>query len=65
MNHLTKLMRITIDPIIVGNEKWPDHWTLSDRIQFVDEAIEFLEQNEMYEQCQKLKDVKEASNKTT
>lgn len=59
MNHLNKLMKLTIDSMTSNNQKWPDHWTLSDKHKFIDEAIEFLEQQEMYEQCQKLKDAKE------
>jgi hypothetical protein len=59
MNHLNKLMKLTIDAMIANNWKWPDTWAKSDRLKFIEEAIEFLEQREMYEQCQVLIDVKE------
>ena len=51
-------MKLTVDAL--ESEKWsfPAHWTQSDKHRFIDEAIEYFEQQEMYEQCAKLYEIK-------
>jgi hypothetical protein len=58
MNHLNKLLKISLEEIDHAKWNWPAEWDISDRKKFINEAIEYLEQQEMYEQCKKLYEVK-------
>jgi len=52
MNHLDKFLKIVLNDIAVW--QWPTSWTESDKFEFINEAIEYLEKQEMYEECKKL-----------
>ena len=58
MNHLNKLLKISLEEFENNGWQWPVGWAVADQIKFIDEAIEYLEQQEMYEQCKKLYEVK-------
>lgn len=58
MNHLNKLLKISLEEFENNEWQWPAVWAVADQIKFIDEAIEYLEQQEMYEQCKKLYEVK-------
>lgn len=59
MNHLNQLINVSIDTMLNSDDwSFPGHWSKSDCVRFVDEAIEYLEQQELYEQCEQLQNVK-------
>lgn len=59
MNHLNQLINVSIDTMLNSDDwSFPGHWTKPDCVRFVDEAIEYLEQQELYEQCEQLQNVK-------
>jgi hypothetical protein len=39
--------------------EWPDHWDTKRKIEFLDSSLEWAVQEELYEQCTVLRDVKE------
>lgn len=39
--------------------EWPDHWDIKRKIEFLDTSLEWAIQEELYEQCTILRDVKE------
>ena len=43
-----------------GSEwEWPDHWNTKRKIEFLDSSLEWALQEELYEQCTIIRDVKE------
>jgi|TARA_R110000868_G_scaffold302095_1_gene562578 hypothetical protein len=58
MNHLNKLLKISLEEFESNGWNWPKDWNVPDQIKFIDKAIEYSEQQEMYEQCKKLYEVK-------
>ena len=57
MNHLNKVLKLTLN----GSDQkwqWPQSWTDLDKLKFIDEAIVYLEKQEMYEECKKLHELK-------
>lgn len=39
--------------------EWPDHWDTKRKIEFLDSSLEWALQEELYEQCTIIRDVKE------
>jgi len=57
MNHLNKVLKLTLNGPD-QNWQWPQSWTDLDKLKFIDEAIVYLEKQEMYEECKKLHELK-------
>jgi len=57
MNHLNKVLNLTLNGPD-QNWQWPQSWTDLDKLKFIDEAIVYLEKQEMYEECKKLHELK-------
>lgn len=58
LNYFDKMILNVIDSIEEQFYDWPGHWTYQDKIDFLDECLEWLEQNELYERCQLIIDAK-------
>lgn len=49
---------------MAGNDwKWPNTWNQEQKLNFLSEALKYGEQNELYEQCSIIKDVKDQIEK--
>lgn len=60
MNHLNQLINVSIDTMLNSNEwSFPEHWTKPDCVRFINDAMKYLEEKELYEQCEQLQYVKE------
>lgn len=56
VNHLDKFLKVVFSNTEVW--QWPTSWSELDKLKFVDEALEYLEKQEMYEECKKLYELK-------
>ena len=60
MNYLHQLIGTSIDTMLKSDDwSFPEHWTKEDCVRFVDNALKYLEEKELYEQCLTLRHVKE------
>jgi len=57
-NFVVKLYIESVNAMSGTDWKWPDAWDDSRKIMFLDEALSYGEQNELYEQCSIIRDVK-------
>lgn len=57
MNHLNKFLKL-----VLNNAEnvwtWPKQWSELDKHTFVDDALKYLETQQMYEECKKLYEFK-------
>lgn len=58
MNHLDKFLKVVLNDTSTTTWQWPPAWQETDKVEFIDEAIEYLEKQEMYEECKKLYELK-------
>ena len=58
MNHLDKVLKLTLTGAD-QNWAWPPGWTELEKLKFIDEAIVYLEKQEMYEECKWLYELKQ------
>jgi len=58
INYLERVMKQVVDSIGSNDWSFPKQWTDTQKISFIDDAIQYLEQSEMYEQCEKLYEIK-------
>jgi hypothetical protein len=58
-NYFKELIIKTAETMQTGQWYWPEHWGTDQKLQFINEMLEWLEENEMYEQCRIFKNVKE------
>lgn len=58
-NFIDKLFIQSIDVMKTDSWQWPDKWNEERKIKFLDDSLSYAEQNEMYEQCAIIRDVKE------
>ena len=47
VNHLDKFLKVVFSNTEVW--QWPTSWSELDKLKFIDEALEYLEKQEMYE----------------
>lgn len=50
-NYFDRMMVSAIESMKHNKHDWPSHWDNTKKINFLDECIDWLENNEMYEQC--------------
>ena len=50
-NYFDRMMVSAIESMKQNKHDWPSHWDNTQKINFLDECIDWLENNEMYEQC--------------
>lgn len=58
-NFIDKLFVDSINIMKTTKWKWPDTWNTEKKIKFLIESLSYAEQNELYEQCAIIRDVKE------
>lgn len=58
VNHLDKFLKVILNETDTSVWQWPPTWHRDDKIKFINEAIEYLEHQEMYEECTKLHELK-------
>jgi len=46
-----------IDDMQTTDWDWPEEWAESDKKRFLNDCLNWLEQNELYERCEIIKDV--------
>ncbi len=51
-NYFDRMMVSAIESMKQNKHDWPSHWDNPQKINFLDECIDWLENNEMYEQCE-------------
>jgi hypothetical protein len=51
-NYFDRMMVSAIESMKQNKHDWPSHWDNTQKINFLDECIDWLENNEMYEQCE-------------
>tara|TARA_Y100000310_G_scaffold326887_1_gene392423 strand:+ start:952 stop:1146 length:195 start_codon:yes stop_codon:yes gene_type:complete len=56
-NYLNKMISSAIDSMQTTDWDWPDGWAESDKKRFLNDCLNWLEQNELYERCEIIKDV--------
>jgi hypothetical protein len=58
-NFIKQLFIKSIDLMHGSEWEWPDHWDTKRKIEFLDNSLEWALQEELYEQCTIIRDVKE------
>ena len=58
-NFIKQLFIKSIDLLQGADWEWPDHWDTKRKIEFLDSSLEWALQEELYEQCTIIRDVKE------
>ena len=56
-NYLNKMISSAIDSMQTSDWRWPEEWIESDKKRFLSDCLNWLEQNELYERCEIIKDV--------
>ena len=56
-NYLNKMIMSAIDDMQTSDWDWPTTWDNSDKQRWCDDCLIWLEQNELYERCEIIKDV--------
>ena len=56
-NYLNKMISSAIDSMQTSDWHWPSDWIESDKKKFLNDCLNWLEQNELYERCEIIKDV--------
>ena len=51
-NYFDRMMVSAIESIKHNKHNWPDHWDNKQKIKFLNECIEWLEDMELYEHCE-------------
>jgi len=51
-NYFDRMMVSAIESMKQNKHDWPSHWDNTQKINFLDECIDWLENNDMYEQCE-------------
>ena len=50
-NYLNRMITTVIDSMRTNKVDWPVHWNNEQKLNFLDDCLEWLEENELYEQC--------------
>jgi hypothetical protein len=58
-NFIIKLYIESVNVMAASSWQWPESWSDSRKIMFLNEALSYGEKNELYEQCSIIRDVKE------
>jgi protein-arginine kinase activator protein McsA len=58
-NFVEQLFIRSINFMKTNNWEWPDAWDTKRQLEFLDDSLQYAEQNELYEQCAIIRDVKE------
>ena len=56
-NFLNKILIQSINHMKTKSWEWPDAWDLERRKRFLQNCMEYAENNELYEQCAIIRDV--------
>ena len=56
-NYLNKMIMSAIDDMQTSDWDWPEEWAEADKKRFLNDCLNWLEQNELYERCEIIKDV--------
>jgi len=59
-NFIERLFIDSIDVMATGEWEWPDRWDKNRRLNFLNEALRYATEHELYEQCAIIRDVKES-----
>lgn len=59
-NFIEKLFIDSINVMATGEWEWPDRWDKNRRLNFLEEALRYATDRELYEQCAIIRDVKES-----
>ena len=62
-NFIIKLYKESVTAMSGSDWQWPDSWDIDRKINFLDEALSYGEQHELYEQCSIIRDVKTKTQK--
>jgi hypothetical protein len=62
-NFIEHLFIESINVMATGEWEWPDRWDIQRRLHFLDEALRYATDRELYEQCAIIRDVKESIQK--
>ena len=62
-NYFEKMILDVVMSIKHNEYEWPGNWIEIDKLEFLDECLEWLEINELYEYCQVINDEKEKIQK--
>ena len=57
-NYIDKMIVSAIDEMENAEFIWPINWTVPTKKKFLDDCLEWLEENQLYERCQIILDVK-------
>ena len=62
-NYLDKVILSSIDSMSKSKWSWPIGWNKKGKVKFLDECLDWLEQNEHYERCEVIINEKEKLSK--
>tara|TARA_R100000656_G_scaffold66748_1_gene50630 strand:- start:806 stop:997 length:192 start_codon:yes stop_codon:yes gene_type:complete len=57
-NYINKMITSAIDEMETQTWEWPGSWDDSSKEKFLDDCLEWLEENQLYEKCQIIVNVK-------
>tara|TARA_R110002051_G_scaffold295727_1_gene361598 strand:+ start:1102 stop:1299 length:198 start_codon:yes stop_codon:yes gene_type:complete len=57
-NYIDKMIISAIDEMDTQEFVWPVNWSVPTKKKFLDDCLEWLEENQLYERCQIILDVK-------
>jgi|TARA_R110000796_G_scaffold252358_1_gene386238 protein-arginine kinase activator protein McsA len=58
-NYIEDLFIRSINHLKTDDWEWPGSWNSDKRIEFLNESLEYAINNELFEQCSIIRDVKE------
>ena len=56
--YINKMITSAIDEMETQTWEWPSSWDASSKEKFLDDCLEWLEENQLYEKCQIIVNVK-------
>ena len=56
-NFINKLLISSINHMKTNSWEWPEHWDMERKRRFLNQCLEYAENNEFYEQCAIIRDV--------
>ena len=51
-NYFSRMITTVIDSMRTSRVDWPVHWDSEQKVKFLDDCLQWLEENELYEQCE-------------
>ncbi len=51
-NYFSRMMTTVIESMRSNSYDWPVHWNNEEKLKFLNDCLDWLEKNELYEHCE-------------